>query len=72
VATGDADAVSVPLRELRDGIAYWRSQTSWPADLHNAEYAEWDRQNPHGNFTIEWWDRYQLPRLAATHDTVDP
>lgn len=60
--TGDAGAAADPLRELRVGIAYWRSR-SWPADLHNACYDEWARQNPHGNFTVEWWDQYQLPRL---------
>ena len=65
MATGGSDAVSVPLRELRDGIAYWRSQTRWPKDLHNAKYAEWAGQNPNGNFTVDWWDRYQLPRLSG-------
>ena len=62
MTTGDAGAAAGPLRELRDGIAYWHSR-SWPADLHNACYDEWAGQNPHGNFTIEWWNQYQLPRL---------
>jgi hypothetical protein len=62
MTTGGAGTAGDPLRELRDGIAYWHSR-SWPADLHNACYDEWARQNPHGNFTIEWWDQYQLPRL---------
>lgn len=47
---------------MRDGLAYWNGR-SWPADLHNTRYDEWGRQNPQGDFTIEWWDQYQLPRL---------
>jgi hypothetical protein len=60
MATGAADD---SLRELRDGLAHWRRSTSWPSDLHNACYGEWATQNPQGNFTIEWWDQCQLPRL---------
>jgi hypothetical protein len=60
MATGAADD---SLRELRGGLAYWRHSTSWPSDLHNACYCEWATQNPQGNFTIEWWDQCQLPRL---------
>jgi hypothetical protein len=62
MTTDGVGAAGDSLRELRDGIAYWHSRP-WPADLHNACYDEWATQNPHGNFTIEWWDRYQLPRL---------
>ncbi len=51
------------MRELADGVAFWRSRR-WPSDLHNAEYQTWARENPHGNFTPEWWQQYQLPRLT--------
>jgi len=57
-----AGAASDPLRELRDGIAYWRSR-QWPADLHNADYVKWAAENPRGDFTPEWWRQYQLRRL---------
>jgi hypothetical protein len=51
------------MRELADGVAFWRSR-HWPPDLHNEEYQKWARENPHGNFTLEWWQQYQLPRLT--------
>jgi hypothetical protein len=44
---------SVAMQELADGIAFWRSRPRWPADLNNAEYEEWARENPNGNFTLE-------------------
>lgn len=71
MATGDAAEESVSLRELRDGIYYWRNRTRWPADLHNAEYEAWARQNPNGNFTIEWWERHQLPKLSRPSSRSD-
>jgi hypothetical protein len=55
---------SPAMRELADGLAFWRSHPRWPTDLHNEEYQKWARQNPHGNFTLEWWQQYQLPRLT--------
>jgi hypothetical protein len=51
------------MRGLADGVAFWRSRR-WPFDLHNEEYQKWARENPHGNFTLEWWQQYQLPRLT--------
>jgi hypothetical protein len=61
------------MRELAAGVAFWRKRP-WPADFHNADYAEWARQDPHGNFTLSWWHDIQLPRLqewiaarGATH-----
>lgn len=54
---------SQAMRELADGVAFWRNLTGWPDDFHNADYGEWARQRPDGNFTIDWWCRYQLPRL---------
>lgn len=52
------------MQELADGIAFWRT-TTWPRDFHNADYERWARENPHGNFTPEWWQDAQLPRLHA-------
>lgn len=54
---------SPALRELADGITFWRSHPNWPADLDNMDYVAWDRQNPNGNFTLDWWNQHQLPRL---------
>jgi hypothetical protein len=36
-----------------------------PADLNNAECEKWTRENPNGNFTLDWWAQYQRPRLKA-------
>src|SRR5260370_4821821 len=62
MTAGDADPVRDASREMREGPASWRSHP-WPADLHNADYEEWAGQNPDGDFTPDWWHRYQLPRL---------
>lgn len=58
--SGAADAA---MRELVDGVTFWRSRR-WPQDLHNAEYERLARENPNGNFTIRWWRDHQLPRLT--------
>lgn len=60
---GNGAPASAALTELRDGVAYWRSR-KWRPDLHNADYEQWAGQNPNGDFTPEWWHRYQLPRLT--------
>ena len=51
------------LNELRAGVTFWRTHPKWPQDLHNQDYEKWDRENSNGNFTSEWWHRYQLPKL---------
>jgi hypothetical protein len=51
------------MRELADGVAFWKSRPRWPADLDNMDYEEWAEQNPNGNFTLNWWHQHQLPRL---------
>jgi hypothetical protein len=51
------------MRELADGLAFRRSRR-WAPDVGNAAYEEWARQNPNGNFTLAWWQQYQLPRLS--------
>ena len=51
------------MRELADGITFWRSRR-WPPDFHNAEYERWAQENPNGNFTLGWWQEHQLPRLT--------
>jgi hypothetical protein len=51
------------MRELADGLAFRRGRR-WDSDVGNAAYEEWARQNPNGNFTLAWWQRYQLPRLS--------
>ena len=55
-------------RALRDGIAFWRDRPTWPADFHNSEYQRWALENPHGDFTIEWWRTFaaRLRRRKAT------
>jgi hypothetical protein len=63
--TPDHSSPAAPaMRELADGVAFWRSHPRWRRDLHNEEYKRWARQNPHGNFTLEWSQQYQLPRLT--------
>lgn len=54
------------MRELADGVAFRRSRR-WASDLGNANYEKWARQNPGGNFTLAWWQQYQLPRLSRWH-----
>ena len=55
---------AMAMRELADGIHFWRGRRAWPADFHNADYARWDGENPHGHFTLEWWGPF-LKRLQA-------
>ena len=50
------------MRELIDGLAFRRSRR-WASDVGNADYEKWALQNPNGNFTLAWWEQYQLPRL---------
>ena len=51
------------MREMAAGVAYWRTRPRWPSDLNNAEYEKWAGGNPDGNFTLDWWQQHQLPRL---------
>jgi hypothetical protein len=53
---------SPQMRWMSVGVAFWHSRR-WPADFHNADYEKWDRQNPAGNFTLDWWRNHQLPDL---------
>ncbi|SCL43342.1 hypothetical protein GA0070615_6410 [Micromonospora aurantiaca] len=46
------------MRELADGVAFWRSRPKWPADFHNTDYQRWGQQNPNGNFTDLWWQPF--------------
>jgi hypothetical protein len=46
------------MREFEGGVAYWRSETGWPADFHNAFYGRLADQNPHGDFTAAWWETF--------------
>jgi hypothetical protein len=55
---------SSTLRELADGVVYWRDLTNWPSDFHNADYEQWVKENPHGAFTLEWWEPF-LARLRT-------
>ena len=54
-------------KTLRDGIAFWRDRPNWPADFHNSQYRQWALENPHGDFTIEWWQPFaaRLRRWGA-------
>jgi hypothetical protein len=51
------------MQELADGVAFWQSRR-WPADFHNSQYATWAKQDPSGDFTINWWHQF-LPILRA-------
>jgi hypothetical protein len=53
------------MHELTGGIAFWRQETTWPPDFHNADYGIWAAENPEGDFTPDWWQQHQLPRLNA-------
>jgi len=64
MTSGDPGSAQAALREMRDGIAFWRSR-KWPTDFHNACYQLWATQNRNGEFTAEWWENYQLPRLTS-------
>lgn len=63
MTSDDAGSVPVALREMTDGIAYFRRR-GWPPDLHSSCYEAWAEQNPGGDFTVNWWTQYQLPRLV--------
>jgi hypothetical protein len=52
------------MQELADGVAFWRTRRSWPSDFHNADYARWSEENPHGEFTMAWWGPF-LKTLQA-------
>jgi hypothetical protein len=58
------DATEMAIRELADGIAFWRRRQAWPADFHNADYERWDKENPQGIFSLEWWGPF-LKTLQA-------
>jgi Transposase IS116/IS110/IS902 family len=55
--------VSDAAQELVDGVAFWPSKPSWPADFPNADYEKWASENPNGNFTTSWWG----PFLRTLH-----
>jgi len=67
----DVQTPSVPsqaVHELVDGLAFWDSRRDWGADLGNAEYEAWVAENPHGDFTLDWWKPFlgRLNRWKAT------
>jgi hypothetical protein len=68
-----ADQGSPPMRELADGVAFWRNRAKWPDDFHNTDYETLARENPHGNFTPEWWPGLlkTLNRWKATRGSSD-
>ena len=59
---------SQALRELFAGLAFWDSRRDWGSDLGNADYQSWRAENPHGNFTLDWWRPFlgRLNRWRAT------
>jgi hypothetical protein len=56
--------MTLDLKSLSDGIAFWHSRPKWPNDFHNNDYRKLAIENPNGEFTREWWDVF-LPRLQA-------
>ena len=55
--------MSHEMQELADGVEFWHGRR-WPADFHNSEYVSWAKQNPGGDFTLDWWHQF-LPILRA-------
>lgn len=53
--------MSHEMQELADGVAFWHGR-QWPADFHNSKYVNWAKQNPNGDFTLNWWHQF-LPIL---------
>jgi hypothetical protein len=51
--------MALTVRELQEGIKYWREETCWPTDFHNSFY---ERDLPtiqgNGSFDQRWWKRF--------------
>ncbi|AGZ42016.1 hypothetical protein [Actinoplanes friuliensis] len=45
----------IELAEFQSGVSWWRTETTWPADLHHADYRVLAEQNPNGKFDPVWW-----------------
>lgn len=52
------------MREFAAGVQWWRTQTRWPRDFHNADYEVLATANPDGAFSDDWWAGF-LPRLTS-------
>ena len=50
--------MSHEMQELADGVEFWHGRR-WPADFHNSEYVSWAKQNPGGDFTLDWWHQFR-------------
>jgi len=59
----EKSGMSHEMQELADGVAFWHGR-KWPADFHNSEYVKWAKQNPNGDFTLNWWHQF-LPILRV-------
>ncbi len=55
--------MSLSMQEFERGVAYWAT-TRWPKDFHNGFYGRLAEQNPRGQFSEAWWQRF-LPHLRA-------
>jgi hypothetical protein len=68
IVQGHTEQPSQALRELRAGLVFWDSRRDWGSDLGNAKYRSWIADNPHGNFTLDWWKPFlgRLNRWRAT------
>jgi hypothetical protein len=40
--------------QLAAGVRWWRTETRWPKDFHNADYEVLAAQNPDGAFLDDW------------------
>jgi hypothetical protein len=56
------------VHEMADGLTFWDSRRGWGKDLGNANYEAWAKENPHGEFSLEWWKPFlgRLNRWKAT------
>ena len=60
--------MSLTIDEFERGVTYWRNETKWPHDFHNAFYKEMAVANPRGVFDDFWWAGF-LPVLRAWRAT---
>jgi hypothetical protein len=45
----------IKMREFDIGVQWWRTETKWPRDFHNADYQVLADRNPNGAFLDDWW-----------------
>lgn len=50
------------LKDLKAGVAYWQKESNWPKDFHNNFYRCMSESKieymPHDDFNDEWWKQF--------------